>query len=692
MRMDNNEKESGFRKTIMRRLVEEKHNHIAKRLVAILTAVVFALGMIYMPTGVYGVETDTTDDSVVTNASETTDETLAPEVEADVAEEGVAPETDADTVAEETMGTEDEEPVGESELASTEAAVGELNEALTVNLDSIDEKEYDGFIYKLEDDVTKKEVKEMESAINDLDESKGQKVEEVIKEELYTADSIETIAEVAEPATIEYIEPDYIVHATEVEEVEIDDPVYEDHDWYLRFINAPYVWSRGMFGNNTIIAVLDSGVTISHPDLRRVSYTAPYNAFNGSSNVADGFGHGTKVTGVIAASYNNNEGLNGVMPNTTIMPVKALNDSGASTISVIIAGLDHVINYNKNNKKKVGVINMSFGGDGNSVSLEAKCGEAVNAGIILVVAAGNEAEKGNPVIYPAAYDCVVSVASVNSAGNPSYFSTYNNYVTVSAYGEDLLLASNTGRYCLDSGTSFSAPQVSAMAALVKQMAPSAGYSEFLRVIKATSVDRGAKGYDPYYGFGLINLGAAYRYMATDLSTYVASLSGKTFTYNGKVKTPRVTVYKANKALSAGYYRASYAAGRKKVGSYRVIVEGVNGYTGTRVLSFNIVPPLVKKIKAPKRGKKKLTVRWNAMSKKQKKKYKPAITGYQVRVSTKSNFSNAKYIKVKGISKTKVTVKKLKRKTKYYMQYRSYKTVGSATYYSKWSSTKKAKTK
>ena len=678
---------------MIRKLVEEKHNHIAKRLVAILTAVVFALGIIYMPTGVYGVETDTTDDTVVTNAIEATDETVAPEAEADAEEEeGVAPETDADVVDEETTGTEGEEPVVESEVTSTGAAVEELNDALTVNLDSVDEKEYDGFIYKLEDDVTKKEVKEMESAIDDLDESEGQKVEEVINEELYTADSIETIAEVAEPAMIEYIEPDYIVHATEVE---IDDPIYEEHDWYLRLINAPYVWSRGMFGNNTIIAVLDSGVTISHPDLRRVAYTAPYNAFNGSSNVADGFGHGTKVTGVIAASYNNNEGLNGVMPNTTIMPVKALNDSGASTISVIIAGLNHVINYNKKSNKKVGVINMSFGGsfDGDfSVSLEAKCKEAVNAGIILVAAAGNDAEYGNPVMYPAAYDCVVSVASVDSTGERSYFSTYNNYVTVSAYGEDLLLASNTGRYCLDSGTSFSTPQVSAMAALVKQLAPSARHSDFTRVIRATSVDKGAKGYDPYYGYGLINLGAAYRYKATDLSTHAASLSGKTFTYNGKVKTPRVTVYKANKALSAGYYRASYAAGRKKVGSYRVIVEGVNGYTGTRVLSFNIVPPLVKKIKAPKRGKKKLTVRWNAMSKKQKKKYKSAITGYQVRVSTSKQFTKAKYAKVKGISKTQKTVKGLKKRTTYYVQYRSYKTVGSKTYYSKWSGTKKAKTK
>ena len=81
-----------------------------------------------------------------------------------------------------------------------------------------------------------------------------------------------------------------------------------------------------------------------------------------------------------------------------------------------------------------------------------------------------------------------------------------------------------------------------------------------------------------------------------------------------------------------------------------------------------------------------------MSNSQKTKYKNAITGYQVRVAKNSKFTGAKTAKVKGIGKTQVTVKNLQKKTTYYVQYRSYKTVGSATYYSKWSSTKKAKTK
>ena len=190
----------------------------------------------------------------------------------------------------------------------------------------------------------------------------------------------------------------------------------------------------------------------------------------------------------------------------------------------------------------------------------------------------------------------------------------------------------------------------------------------------------------------MDLSNVYRYMKRDLSLFRMSLSGTSFTYDGNVKTPSVTVSWVGRALSAANYTVSYDPGRAAIGTYKVTVAGRGSFTGKKTLSFNVVPPLVKKIKTPKRYKKKLQVRWKAMSKKQKKKYKSVITGYQVRVSTSSTFSNAKYASVKGLKKTKLTVKGLKRKTKYYVQYRSYKTVGSVNYDSKWSGTKKAKTK
>lgn len=384
------------------------------------------------------------------------------------------------------------------------------------------------------------------------------------------------------------------------------------------------------------------------------------------------------------------------------MPVKVLDlkrdpDTGQlktiGTLTDVVEGINYAVNNGAS------VINMSFGTDSRSNTLEIACNAAAAKGVILIAAAGNEAQQSfsnngpiNPIEYPAAFSSVVSVGSVNLNRTWSNFSNYNQYVALVAPGEVIRLAWKNGGYKTESGTSFAAPQVSAMAAMIKQMDPSVNYVDLMKIVAATSDDKGARGYDPYYGYGLMNLKKVYDYMAGDISMYEASLSTTSYVYNGKVMTPTVTIKKAGKPLPANRFKSTYASGRKAVGTYKVTVTGINGYTGTKVLTFNIVPPLIKSIKAPQRYKGKLKVRWYKMSKSQRKNYKNVITGYQVRVSAYKNFAYAKYANVKGITKTAATVKGLKRKTYYYVQYRSYKTVGSTTYYSKWSGTKRAKTK
>lgn len=675
----------------MKKTNQQRTNKMTIRLTALLVAVVFVVGMMFVPTELYAAENETGEAqaAAVEEAATEPAGAEAEETESGLTEEIEAAEPEAiEAVAEESEEAEEKE----------EAVQNDLSEALTVDLDSVDENEYDGFIYKLADGTTKREIKEMEDAIDDLQED--QKVEEVINNELYTADSIETISEVVVPEQIEYIEPNYILKATG-----INDPYYAGYGQYLNTINAPYVWEKGMYGGDVVVAVLDSGVKENHEDFESDTFVAEHNTLvvgDDQSDVTDNSGHGTAVAGIIAAAQNNGKGLTGVMPDVNIMPVKVLDlrpnpETGkietAGTLDDVVEGIDYAVDNGAS------VINMSFGTDESSNTLEDACNAAAARGVILIAAAGNDAQtpfreggRINPIEYPAAFSSVVSVGSVNLDKAWSIFSNYNQYVALSAPGEELRLMWKNGGYVISSGTSFAAPQVSAMAAMVKQMDPSVNYAGFMKIVAATSTDRGTKGHDPYYGYGLMNLKKAYDYMAGDISAYEASLSTVSYVYNGKVKTPSVTIKKANMALPAGSFKSTYASGRTAVGTYKVTVTGINGYTGTRILSFKIVPPLVKSIKAPKKGKKKLTVRWKAMSKSQKSKYKNVITGYQVRVATKSNFSNAKYKKVKGISKTSATVKGLKKKTTYYVQYRSYKVVGSATYYSKWSSKKKAKTK
>lgn len=163
------------------------------------------------------------------------------------------------------------------------------------------------------------------------------------------------------------------------------------------------------------------------------------------------------------------------------------------------------------------------------------------------------------------------------------------------------------------------------------------------------------------------------------------LSTTTYTYNGKVKKPTVTVKDtAGKKLKNGKdYKVTYDKGRKNVGTYKVTVTLKGNYAGKKVLSFKINPPKTK-ISKTSAGKKKLTV---TVSKK-----KTQISGYQIERSTSKSFKNAKKITLKGYKAAKYTIKGLKAKRTYYVRVRTYKTVNGKKFYSAWSSYKSKKTK
>ena len=660
-----------------------------KRLAALLVAFVFMFGTTVIPSQIYAVENDDQAATESIGSEAVTEETAgADETSVDVNNPEAGSEESAETEA---AASEEEAATDISKLEDLIIATDENGNS--INIDELDESEYDGFLYKLKDDTTKAEVKEMEGAIDEL--GGEQKVEEVVDKELYSADSIETISEVASAEQIEHIEPNYIVKAFEVP----NDRYYGADGWFLKMINAPYVWSTlgDKVGEDTVVAIIDTGVRKTHEDFSSDLFTGQRNFIDGQNpdDVTDYHGHGTGVTGVIAATYNNGKGITGIAPGAKIMPIKALEKDGENATGSykdIIEGIEYAA------ENGADVINMSLGDYHYVPELEDACERAADKGIILVAAVGNEAAAGNPLNYPAGFKCVVGVGGVANNGQWSYISNYNNSVAVTAPGENIRTTyrNSNSSYVLYTGTSFAAPQVSAMAAMVKSVAKKKGitvnHDVFTDIIACTSVDKGAAGYDKYYGYGLMDIGKAYRYVNGDISACRASLSGTSYTYDGSSKTPSVSVRWLGKTLSASNYSASYSSGRAAVGTYKVTVAGKGSLYGSKTLSFNVVPPLVKGIKSPSRAKKKLTVRWNAMSKKQKKKYKGVITGYQVRVSTNASFSGAKYASVKGLTKTKATVKGLKKKTYYYVQYRSYKTTGSGTYYSKWSGIKKAKTK
>ena len=177
-------------------------------------------------------------------------------------------------------------------------------------------------------------------------------------------------------------------------------------------------------------------------------------------------------------------------------------------------------------------------------------------------------------------------------------------------------------------------------------------------------------------------------------TPTVDLSTSLYAWDGKVKTPGVTVKDGDVTLREGIdYDVTFAGGRKNIGKYKVTVTMKGAYSGSASKEFTIGPKKAG-IKNPKAGKKQFTAKWKKQSAKMvlPNGKKGRITGYQVQYSTNSDFSGAKTKTVKGYSKTSVTIKKLGSKKTYYVRVRTYVKQGGKTYYSPWSGVKKVKTK
>lgn len=237
------------------------------------------------------------------------------------------------------------------------------------------------------------------------------------------------------------------------------------------FFNNPQVGSRFA----VTVAVIDSGINYTHEDLAGVvwkdgSGNYGYNFRSNSNYVFDDFGHGTKVSGVIAAQANNGVGLAGVMGHDIkIMSLKVQDPLGAAYVSDIVAAIDYARANN------LPVINISMEGPGLQSTLQSALNAAVTAGIVVVVAAGNDSKllSTDTVIYPAIYgaglDGVITVGSIDSVtGSKSLFSNYSStYVEIMAPGSNgILMTNKNGGYSTDEGTSFAAPMVTGAAALV----------------------------------------------------------------------------------------------------------------------------------------------------------------------------------------------------------------------------------
>lgn len=291
-------------------------------------------------------------------------------------------------------------------------------------------------------------------------------------------------------------------------------------------INAVSAWKevRGSRQNGPIIAVVDTGIDITHPDLAANIWTNPgeipgngidddnngvvddvhgYNAADDNALVADGRGHGTHVAGTIAAVGNNDQGVVGVNWEARLMPVKIFDDSGRATVDGIVRGMLYA------HDNGATISNNSWGSRGYNEVL-AKVFSDTND-MLHVVAAGNDGRSidlGGS--YPAAFggEHIVSVAATTRRDELASFSNYGRYaVDVAAPGQEILSTWPGGEYRTLNGTSMATPHVTGAAALVAQKFPEASPSE-LRHRLVHNSDRKAQLQDSSVSGGRVNVAAA----------------------------------------------------------------------------------------------------------------------------------------------------------------------------------------
>lgn len=291
---------------------------------------------------------------------------------------------------------------------------------------------------------------------------------------------------------IQFVEVD---RPLELSETNADDPYYSDA-WHLATVEGPLAWDYS-FGDGITVAVLDTGVNDTHEDLAG-KVLSGWNSANNSGDTSDINGHGTNVSGVIGAVSNNSTGVTSIAWNSMILPVRVTDSSdGAAYISDIADGLVWAADQGAD------VGNISYNVTG-STTLNNAAKYMHDKGGVVVVAAGNSGSEYNYADSP----YVISVSATNSSDSLTSWSSYGEYVDVSAPGAGIYTTKKGGGYGKVSGTSFSSPLTAGIVGLMKAANSTLTATELEQALESSAVDLGASGYDIYYGHGRVDAAAA----------------------------------------------------------------------------------------------------------------------------------------------------------------------------------------
>lgn len=317
---------------------------------------------------------------------------------------------------------------------------------------------------------------------------------------------------------------------------QLNDPLYQSGflsgtQWWVSLIQADRVAAEGLLphGHRTVIAILDTGIVLTHPDLQARLETGLDLVDPGTppdddhvNSYGTPLGHGTHAAGIAAALTDNGVGIVGTASadaaSIRLLPVKVLDADGYGDDYTIAQGIVWAAD------RGARVINLSVGGEAVGQVLHDAVAYAHARGCVLVAAAGNYAQGGdggvlNPVLYPAAYPEVVAVAACDSTGARADYSEYGSYIDLAAPGGSTSSAAaavlstlrdaGSGPYGYLAGTSMAAPAVSGAAAMLLCQDPDRTAEEVETLLTTTAVKTGrdpyVNGWNPYLGWGRIDL-------------------------------------------------------------------------------------------------------------------------------------------------------------------------------------------
>jgi len=319
----------------------------------------------------------------------------------------------------------------------------------------------------------------------------------------------------------------------------VPDDQYEYIQWGLDTVNAYEAWDITNGTHAVVVAVLDTGIDWTHPDIapniwtdangyhgynfisnNRIPMDDNVNSYDGSTWIANtNTYHGTHVAGVVGAVMDNSIGIAG-LAQVRLMAVKVMNDSGEGTDSTVASGIRWAVDPNNDGDTTDGadIITMSLGVDGTSTVLREAVRYASENEVVMVAASGNSGSSY--ISYPAAYPQVIAVGAIDSSEARASFSNYGSGLDVVAPGVQIYSTQGGGGYQSLSGTSTAAPFVAGVAALMLTINPALTPVEVGTHINVTSRDISRTGYDTMTGWGIVDAFAAVERVADPTLTFI----------------------------------------------------------------------------------------------------------------------------------------------------------------------------